>query len=64
MEITERVLKLATKAGFFALFWEEVGMGRTYRAAYELLEAEHAAAFGRRRYASFESFKVGVYRGK
>lgn len=62
MEITERVLKLATRAGFFELFWEEVGKGLTYRRAYELVEGEHAGVFGRRRYASYESFRTGLYR--
>lgn len=63
-EITDRVLKLATKAGFFELFWEGVGRGMTQREAYEAVEAEHVEVFRRRRYATWESFRAVMYRGR
>ena len=55
---------MMTREGFFELFWEEVGKGLTYKEAYERVEGEHVEVLGRRRYASFESFRVGLYRGK
>lgn len=56
--LTARALRMTTKKGFTSLFWEEVGRGgRTHEEVYEQLEREYVAVFGRRRYASFGSFR-------
>lgn len=59
-ELTDRMLRMMTKQGFTELFWEELGKGggdERHEDVYERLEREYVAAFGRRRYASFGSFR-------
>lgn len=61
-KIPDSVLKLMTKEGFMELFWQKVVSGKTYKRAYEEMEEEHFGIFGKRKYASYESFKVILYR--
>jgi len=56
MNITERTLKMLSKKGFIALFWDEVRTGKTQEEAYNTLETEYFKVFGSRRYANFKSF--------
>jgi hypothetical protein len=63
-KIPDSVLKLMTKEGFMELFWSKVTSGMTYRKAYEEVENEHFSVFQKRRYASFDSFEVVLYRKK
>lgn len=57
--LSARLLKMTTKRGFIELFWAEAAQRgkRSYEEVYEGLEREYSAAFGRRRYASYESFR-------
>lgn len=57
--ITARAIRMTTKEGFIDLFWESVRAhkDKTHKEIYEDLEQEFEAVFGRRRYASFGSFR-------
>ena len=64
IEITPRLLKMATKRGFIEVFNDELmnemkagKAGKTQVEIYEGLEKEYERAFKRRRYASFNSFR-------
>ena len=46
---------LETK-GFVEQFWKFLGESDTQEQAYELTEIMHESAFGKRKFANFESF--------
>ncbi len=52
------ISELYSLAGFTEQFWEATRTSRTNRAAYEIVEARHAAIFGVRKYASYDSFRT------
>ena len=59
-ELTPRILKMTTKAGFVELFWEAVNADQqqhTHEELYDILEKEYQQVFKRRRYTSFKSFR-------
>lgn len=56
VELTARLMQMMQKKGFISLFWEEVKHSKTQKEAYECLETEYMSAFGKRRYANFNSF--------
>lgn len=46
-----------SRKGFIELFWESLKDGQTHEECYESLERDYKAAFGKRRYANFISFR-------
>lgn len=52
------IIKLITVDGFIEAFWVEVRLCKTQQDAYEKVETIYEKEFGRRRYASFDSFRV------
>lgn len=57
MRVTEKHIRMISRQGFIELFWETLSEGQTHEEAYESLEREYKAAFGKRRYANFISFR-------
>jgi hypothetical protein len=57
--ITERIIRMMDRKGFIDLFWEEWSTGRyqKHEDVYNSLENEYLTIMGRRRYASFKSFR-------
>jgi len=61
--VSARAIQMMTKAGFVRLFWSELARLRktettiTHEQVYEILESEYQREFGKRRYASFRSFR-------
>lgn len=51
------VPELSTCSGFINRFYKLLPLYTTQQEAYEALEREHSEIFGRKKYASFESFK-------
>lgn len=48
---------LKTKEGFVAEFWRMIVDYPDYEKAYEAVERKHIFAFGRRKYANYNSFR-------
>tara|TARA_R110001583_G_scaffold8915_2_gene42106 strand:- start:641 stop:847 length:207 start_codon:yes stop_codon:yes gene_type:complete len=52
------ILALLSPAGFEKRFHKYCKISRTYEDAYELTEDEYEKNFGKRRYSSYDSFRV------
>lgn len=52
------ILALLSPAGFEKRFHKNCKLSKTYEDAYDLTEHEYEKNFGRRRYASYDSFRV------
>lgn len=49
--------ELSSCSGFINRFYKLLPLYSTHEQTYDALEKEHAEIFGRKKYASFESFK-------
>tara|TARA_R110000765_G_C18450041_1_gene548236 strand:+ start:145 stop:366 length:222 start_codon:yes stop_codon:yes gene_type:complete len=58
MKIGIEILALLSPSGFERKFHKNCNISKTYEDAYELTENEFEFNFGRRRYASYDSFRV------
>ena len=52
------ILALLSPSGFEKRFHKHCKLSRTYEDAYELTERDYESNFGKRRYASYDSFRV------
>jgi hypothetical protein len=50
--------RLLTSKGFIDAFWEMLSYYCNHEEAYEAVERQYEAQFGKRKYASFESFRI------
>ena len=58
MGIEIEILALLSASGFERKFHKNCKLSKTYEDAYELTEEEYEKHFGKRRYASYDSFRV------
>jgi hypothetical protein len=58
MKIKIEILALLSPSGFEKKFHQNCKIAKTYEDAYELTEQEYENNFGKRRYASYDSFRV------
>ena len=58
MDITDRHIKMISPAGFDALFEQEINNHPTHEQAFNSLNEEYLAAFGKVRYSNFESYRI------
>tara|TARA_R100001463_G_scaffold123992_1_gene180878 strand:+ start:1071 stop:1280 length:210 start_codon:yes stop_codon:yes gene_type:complete len=58
MGIELEILALLSPSGFEKRFHKYCKESKTYEDAYELTEEEYEKNFGKRRYASYDSFRV------
>tara|TARA_R100000781_G_C4074862_1_gene125738 strand:- start:522 stop:743 length:222 start_codon:yes stop_codon:yes gene_type:complete len=58
MKIDLEILALLSPSGFERRFHKHCKAARNYTEAYELTELEYEENFGKRRYASYDSFRV------
>ena len=58
MKIQLEILALLSPAGFEKRFHKNCQGAKNYEDAYELTEKEYEENFGKRRYASYDSFRV------
>lgn len=58
MGIELEILALLSPSGFEKRFHKHCQETKTYEDAYELTEEEYEKNFGKRRYASYDSFRV------
>jgi|TARA_R100001594_G_scaffold33325_1_gene61754 hypothetical protein len=58
MTIEIEILALLSPSGFEKRFHKNCQKSKTYYDAYELTEQEYEKNFGKRRYASYDSFRV------
>lgn len=58
MGIELEILALLSPSGFEKRFHKYCKESKTYEDAYELTEKEYETNFGKRRYASYDSFRV------
>ena len=58
MGIELEILALLSPSGFEKRFHKHCQETKTYEDAYELTEEEYEKNFGRRRYSSYDSFRV------
>lgn len=54
--------ELLTLDGWVKQYWQMLPDYGCMRETYEALERKYELAFGKRKYGSFESFKVSFYR--
>lgn len=52
------ILALLSASGFERKFHKNCSFSKTYEDAYELTEKEFEFNFGKRRYSSYDSFRV------
>lgn len=57
-EIIKRMRELAQPNGFSELYFKKLVSANSAEAAYILTEQEYEEYFGRRKYSSFDSFRV------
>ena len=62
MEINLEILALVSPSGFEKRFYKHCGQSKNYYEAYEKTEQEFENCFGKRRYASYDSFRVSKNR--
>ena len=58
MKIELEILALLSPSGFEKRFHKHCKEAKNYAEAYELTEKEYELNFGKRRYASYDSFRV------
>ena len=58
MKLGIEILALLSPAGFEKRFHKNCKEVKNYEEAYELTEKEYEENFGKRRYASYDSFRV------
>jgi hypothetical protein len=58
MKIQIEILALLSPSGFEKRFHKNCKAANTYEEAYELTELEYESNFGKRRYSSYDSFRV------
>ena len=58
MTIPIEILALLSPAGFEKRFHKHCKNSKNYEHAYELTEKEYEQNFGKRRYSSYDSFRV------
>lgn len=58
MKIPIEILSLLSPAGFEKRFHKNCQIINNYRMAYEMTEKTYQENFGKRRYASYDSFRV------
>ena len=58
MKIKLEILALLSPAGFEKRFHKNCQVVKKYEDAYELTEQEYEEHFGKRRYSSYDSFRV------
>ena len=58
MKIQLEILALLSPSGFEKRFHKHCKETKTYSEAYELTEKEYQKNFGKRRYSSYDSFRV------
>ena len=58
MKIKSEILALLSTVGFEKRFHKNCKKSKTYKYAYELTEQEYKQSFGKRRYSSYDSFRV------
>ena len=64
MSIDIEILALLSPAGFEKRFHKYCKSSKTYETAYEKTEIEYEKHFGKRRYSSYDSFRVSKNRKK
>lgn len=64
MSIDIEILALLSPAGFEKRFHKYCQDTKTYERAYEKTEKEYEEHFGKRRYSSYDSFRVSKNRKK
>lgn len=62
MKISIQILALLSPRGFEERFHKLCKLHKTYVRAYEETEREYESHFGKRRYASYDSFRVVMNR--
>lgn len=62
MKIPFEILALLSPKGFETRFHENCKIEKTYKRAYEKTENEYEKHFGKRRYSSYDSFRVVMQR--
>jgi len=55
--ISERLVQMIDPRGFDRVFEEELSQNETYRQTFQRLNSEFEEAFGRNRYANYESYR-------
>tara|TARA_R100001163_G_C5068278_1_gene208285 strand:+ start:333 stop:554 length:222 start_codon:yes stop_codon:yes gene_type:complete len=58
MKIPIEILALLSPAGFEKRFHQNCKIAKSYEKAYELTENEYEESFGKRKYSSYDSFRV------
>ena len=58
MKLSIEILSLLSPAGFEKRFHKNCRIINNYRTAYEMTEKTYQEHFGKRRYASYDSFRV------
>ena len=58
MKIKPEILALLSPSGFEKRFHKNTQISKTYKDAYELTEQEYESNFGKRKYSSYDSFRV------
>ena len=58
MKIKPEILALLSPSGFEKRFHKNTQISITYKLAYELTEQEYKQNFGKRKYSSYDSFRV------
>lgn len=51
-------IAVGTADGFYLMYWKKLSTSYSERQAYERVEKIHEKHFGRKRYASWDSFRV------
>jgi|MDSW01.2.fsa_nt_gb ribosomal protein S8 len=62
MKIPFEILSMLSYKGFIKKFYFYTKKEKTYKQAYERTEKEYKKYFNKRRYASYDSFRVVLHR--
>tara|TARA_Y100000385_G_scaffold274999_1_gene318823 strand:+ start:46 stop:267 length:222 start_codon:yes stop_codon:yes gene_type:complete len=58
MKLKPEILALLSPSGFEKRFHQNHKIAKTYKEAYELTEQEYVSNFSKRKYSSYDSFRV------
>ena len=58
MKLKPEILALLSPSGFEKRFHRNYKISKTYEDAYELTEQEYESNFSKRKYSSYDSFRV------
>ena len=58
MKLKPEILALLSPSGFEKRFHQNHKISKTYKDAYELTEQEYESNFSKRKYSSYDSFRV------